>query len=123
MISRRRRHLLNAHLRTHRRQFERWRSAQQAAQAELGVALEIDRTSVGAAVSSLEERTIVERVAHASDARSYAIRLTAAGRRLADQASVLAGDAQDELLAGLTAGERRTLVALLQRIAGVSDER
>jgi len=89
-------------------------------QATIGTALEIDRTSIGVTIAELEAAGIVRRVVDATDRRGYAIRLTAAGRALAEKASERAVAAQEQFLAPLDARERRELVRLLQRLVGDS---
>jgi DNA-binding MarR family transcriptional regulator len=98
---------------------EMLRASSGLSQAELGTALGIDRTSVGALVAALEQRKIVERLPDPKDGRGYALRLTPAGRALADKASQRAVAAQAEFLAPLSEHERQQLISLLQRLLGI----
>ncbi len=94
---------------------EMLRAAPGLTQATLAAALEIDRTSIGVSIAELERLKVVERVDHPGDGRSYALRLTTAGRALAERASALALVAQQRFLAPLDEKEQRQLVTLLQR--------
>ncbi|MGO4614619.1 MarR family winged helix-turn-helix transcriptional regulator [Nocardia sp. 2YAB30] len=87
-----------------------------ASQAELGRRTRIDRSDVVAAVSDLAERGFVARSPDPADRRRNIVTLTAAGARHLDDLDQRLAGAQDELLAGLSAADRRTLVTLLTRI-------
>lgn len=74
------------------------------------------------AISKLADRLIpkrlVERAADAQDARAQTLALTARGRALVPELAALADTNDDACFAELSASERRTLEALLRRIAG-----
>lgn len=85
-------------------------------QADVGAVLGIDRTSMGQAVAQLEDRGWVERSANSDDLRSYALKLTDEGARLAREASRLAREAQLSFLQPLSAAEQAQLLSLLRRL-------
>ena len=95
---------------------EMLRASPGISQAALGSALGIDRTSIGALVSDLERRRILERAPDPDDGRGYSLRLSAAGRALADKGSQRALSAQAEFLSPLTEAEQRQLIVFLQRL-------
>ena len=85
-------------------------------QRELGELLQLNRTIVVKLVDGLEDRGLVHRVRNVADRRSYALQLSAAGRRLLRTAKprLIAGDAR--LTASLSEPERRRLKALLRQL-------
>ncbi|MBF6168367.1 MarR family transcriptional regulator [Streptomyces gardneri] len=85
-------------------------------QAELGRRTRIDRSDVVAAVNDLAARGFVERSPDPADRRRNIVTLTAAGARHLEELHERLALAQDELLAGFTERDRRTLVTLLTRI-------
>ena len=92
-------------------------------QMRLGGALALDRTTIGVVVKKLEERGLVARSVSEKDRRSKPVSITADG--LAHLLDVLpaAENAQDRMLAPLSATERRQFVSLLHKMAdGNNDE-
>jgi MarR family transcriptional regulator for hemolysin len=81
----------------------------------LGSALGIDRSTMVSLIDQLESAGLAKRRPSATDRRAREISITPKGRRLLQQARGLASDVEDEVLAGLTARERRELLALLRR--------
>ena len=69
-------------------------------------------------IDRLEARKSVRRVQSASDRRSFAIHLTASGRRLAERACRAELAAQQELLAEFDARELARFDAFLRRLVG-----
>jgi MarR family transcriptional regulator for hemolysin len=86
-----------------------------ANQQMLGSALGIDRSTMVSLIDQLESAGLAKRRPSATDRRAREISITPKGRRLLQQARGLASDVEDEVLAGLTARERRELLALLRR--------
>jgi DNA-binding MarR family transcriptional regulator len=86
-----------------------------AIQQELGSAMGIDRTTMVSLIDQLERAGLARRQTSARDRRAREIAITPKGRRLLQRARRLILEAEDEVLAGLTATERRELVALLRR--------
>ena len=95
---------------------EMLRASPGLSQIELGEALAIDRTSIGAAVAQLEALEVAERVANPADGRSYSVRLTTAGHRAAEKATKGALAAQRKFLEPLTEAERKQLFSILRKL-------
>ena len=86
-----------------------------AIQQELGTALGIDRSTMVSLIDQLEGAGLARRRPSATDRRAREIAITPKGRRLLQRARGLLSQVEDEVLAGLTAAERRELLALLRR--------
>ncbi len=86
-----------------------------AIQQELGSALGIDRSTMVSLIDQLEGAGLARRRPSATDRRAREIAITPKGRRLLQRARGLIAQVEDEVLAGLTAEERRELLALLRR--------
>jgi DNA-binding MarR family transcriptional regulator len=69
-----------------------------------------------AIVDELEARGLIERRPHPGDRRVHALYLTAAGRRLLARGRKIALEHEEDLMKGLSAADRRRLVALLQKV-------
>ena len=69
-----------------------------------------------AIVDELEARGLIERRPHPGDRRVHALYLSAAGRRLLARGRKIALEHEEELMKGLSAADRRRLVALLQKV-------
>jgi DNA-binding MarR family transcriptional regulator len=87
-------------------------------QQALGRFLRVDPGSVVDLVDELEGRGLVERRRNPADRRAYEIHLTQAGAEALDGADEAAAQAEELILAGLSAEERETLRALLLRVLG-----
>jgi DNA-binding MarR family transcriptional regulator len=68
-------------------------------------------------VDDLEAKGLVERRAHESDRRTYALHLTDKGKATMETISRIAREHRQDLLVALSDEEQGTLSALLQRIA------
>jgi MarR family transcriptional regulator, transcriptional regulator for hemolysin len=86
-----------------------------AIQQELGSAMAIDRSTMVALIDQLESAGLAKRRPSATDRRARQIEITPKGRRLLQRARRMVAQVEDEVLAGLTAEERRELEALLRR--------
>jgi MarR family transcriptional regulator, transcriptional regulator for hemolysin len=86
-----------------------------AIQQELGSAMGIDRSTMVALIDQLESAGLAKRRPSATDRRARQIEITPKGRRLLQHARRMVAQVEDEVLAGLTAEERRELEALLRR--------
>jgi MarR family transcriptional regulator for hemolysin len=86
-----------------------------AIQQELGSTLGIDRSTMVSLIDQLESAGLARRRPSATDRRAREIAITPKGRRLLERARGLISEVEDEVLAGLKAGERRELLALLRR--------
>lgn len=85
-------------------------------QAAIGRRLALDRSDLHAIVGDLERDGLVERARDPGDRRRNTVRLTAKGRGALKRLDARVQAAQDDLLAPLSAAERRQLVALLTRV-------
>ena len=86
-----------------------------AIQQELGAVMGIDRTTMVSLIDQLESAGLARRRPSAKDRRAREVAITPNGRRLLGRARRLISQAEDEVLAGLTAEERGDLVKLLRR--------
>lgn len=89
----------------------------QTSQADLGRAAALDRRDVTHTARGLEARHLVTRQPDPNDARRTLVELTEAGRSMLDQLDSAIDDAQNEVFAPLSAGQRRTLVDLLRQLS------
>jgi DNA-binding MarR family transcriptional regulator len=87
-----------------------------ASQASLGRRTEMDRSDVAAAVNELTDQKLAERATDQADRRRNIITITAKGRARLQRLNALLADAQDELLAPLSPGERQALAGMLTRV-------
>jgi DNA-binding MarR family transcriptional regulator len=87
-----------------------------ASQAALGRRLSIDRSDMHTLLGDLEQAGLVARVRDELDNRRILIDLTLAGSRMLKRLNRHVEAAQNELLAPLSASERRELVRLLTRL-------
>lgn len=87
-------------------------------QAELGRRLSIDRSDLHALLGELERDGIVTRVRDEQDRRCNVVMLTRAGQSVLARLDMRIDTAQDALLEPLSAGERRELSRLLQKLLG-----
>jgi DNA-binding MarR family transcriptional regulator len=87
-----------------------------ASQGPLADRLCLDRSDLVTFLDELETRGLVVRTADPTDRRRKIVELTPAGGQLLAGLDELVFAADEELLAGLSADERATLVRLLQRI-------
>jgi DNA-binding MarR family transcriptional regulator len=91
-------------------------------QHALGRCVGIDPSSMVSTIDELEEAGLVERRRHPSDRRAHAMHLTPKGREALVRGRTLARGAQEELLAPLSATERKQLHEMLLRVALHADE-
>ncbi|MEP9364058.1 MarR family transcriptional regulator [Nocardioides sp. CN2-186] len=84
--------------------------------AQLADHLGLDRSTVSGLVDRAAKRGLVERVSNDEDRRSSRVRLTAAGRRLAEDGADEISEAVAAMAVGLDVDERRTLRDLLARM-------
>ena len=87
-------------------------------QADLGRRIGLDRSDVTAAVNELERQGALERAADPADRRRNVVSITPAGQEQLDAMDVQLGEAQDELLAPLSAAERAELIRMLTALLG-----
>ncbi|WP_436492109.1 MarR family winged helix-turn-helix transcriptional regulator [Actinokineospora sp. HUAS TT18] len=88
-----------------------------ASQADLGRRCGLDRSDVAGAMTDLLERGWVDRAPDPADRRRNIVQLTKAGTKQLKTLDRAIGEAQDDLLAPLSAAERQQLNRLLTRLA------
>jgi MarR family transcriptional regulator, lower aerobic nicotinate degradation pathway regulator len=86
-----------------------------AIQQELGSAMGIDPSTMVSLIDELESAGLAKRRPHPQDRRARQVSITPKGRRLLQRARKKALEAEDQVLSGLTAAERRELLTLLRR--------
>jgi DNA-binding MarR family transcriptional regulator len=84
-------------------------------QQELGATMGIHPSTMVSLIDELESAGLAKRRPHPRDRRARQISITPKGRRLLQRARKMAFEAEDEVLRGLTATERRELLTLLRR--------
>jgi MarR family transcriptional regulator, lower aerobic nicotinate degradation pathway regulator len=86
-----------------------------AIQQELGSAMGIDPSTMVALIDELERAGLAKRRPHPQDRRARQVSITPKGRRRLQRARKLAFEAEDDVLRGLNARDRRELLKLLRR--------
>lgn len=84
-------------------------------QQQLSTDMGIDPSAMVKLINQLEEAGLAERRRRPNDRRAWEVKITPKGRHTLQQAKQLASDVEDEILGGLTAADRRQLLALLRR--------
>ena len=87
-----------------------------ASQADLGRSTGIDRSDVTAALAELESRNLIERTVDPENKRRNIVTLTPEGTERLDELDSVVSAIQDELLAPLTATQRRQFTPLISRL-------
>jgi DNA-binding MarR family transcriptional regulator len=75
-----------------------------------------DKSTMVYLIDQLEQQGLAERRDNPEDRRAYAVHLTELGRKRLAEAGEIVRRVEDDLLAPLSASERKTLDALLLRI-------
>jgi DNA-binding MarR family transcriptional regulator len=91
------------------------RAREGAIQQEIGSAMGIDPSTMVSLIDELEGAGLAKRRPHPKDRRAREVVISAKGRRALERGRGLAARVEDEVLRGLTAAERRQLLALLRR--------
>jgi DNA-binding MarR family transcriptional regulator len=86
-----------------------------AIQQELGSAMGVDPSTMVSLIDDLEAAGLAKRRPRPTDRRAREVAITPQGRRVLEQARGLAMQVEDDVLQGLTAAQRRQLLALLRR--------
>jgi MarR family transcriptional regulator, lower aerobic nicotinate degradation pathway regulator len=90
-------------------------SREGAIQQELGAAMGVDPSTMVSLIDQLEAAGLAKRRARPTDRRAREVAITPKGRRVLEQARRLAMQVEDDVLRGLSAAERRQVLALLRR--------
>jgi DNA-binding MarR family transcriptional regulator len=88
---------------------------QGAIQQELSADMAIDPSAMVKLIDELEAEGLAERRRRPRDRRAWEVVITPKGRRMLERARRLVAQVEDEVLGGLTAGDRRQLLALLRQ--------
>jgi DNA-binding MarR family transcriptional regulator len=91
-------------------------AAEGQSQQAIGEAIQAPASRMVAIVDELEQRGLVERRPHPTDRRVRALYLTGTGRKLLARGRKIAMEHEEELSRGLTAEDRKRLIALLQKV-------
>jgi DNA-binding MarR family transcriptional regulator len=94
-----------------------------SAQRELAAALRIQPSNIVALLDELQRRGLLHRAPDPADRRRHRVELTPRGRAALARATKAARAAEADLLAPLTAGERRQFHAYLVRLTAHSCDR
>jgi MarR family transcriptional regulator, lower aerobic nicotinate degradation pathway regulator len=86
-----------------------------AIQQELGSAMGVDPSTMVSLIDQLEGAGLAKRRPRPTDRRAREVVITPKGRRVLERARQLALRVEDEVLRGLSAAERRQMLALLHR--------
>ncbi|GBG57679.1 MarR family transcriptional regulator [Sporomusaceae bacterium FL31] len=99
-----------------------WKKDEQS-QIQLGKAMEMDRTTISGIIDRLAKQGLVSRMPHPEDRRVFMINLTDAGKNLEASASGLSVTANAQAAANLSEQEQATLVDLLKKMRGESNDK
>jgi DNA-binding MarR family transcriptional regulator len=86
-----------------------------AIQQQLSSDMGIDPSAMVKLINELEEAGLAERRRRPGDRRAWEVSITPKGRRALERARRFAMEVEDEVLGGLSAGDRRQLLTLLRR--------
>lgn len=89
------------------------------AQADLGRAVSLDPKDLVGVLDDLQTAGLVVRAPDPADRRKNAVSLTAGGEQRLEECTAVGKQANDELLAPLSAAERAQFLEMLRRISGV----
>jgi DNA-binding MarR family transcriptional regulator len=84
-------------------------------QQRLSTDMGIDPSAMVKLINELEEAGLAERRRRPNDRRAWEVTITPKGRDTLQRAKQLASDVEDEVLAGLSATDRRQLMTLLRQ--------
>jgi DNA-binding MarR family transcriptional regulator len=86
-----------------------------AIQQELSSDMGIDPSAMVTLIDELESAGLAERRRRENDRRAWQVTITPKGRRTLERGRRLAAEVEDDVLGGLTAADRKELVALMRR--------
>lgn len=88
-------------------------------QATLAATISFDRATLGGVVDRLEQKGLLQREVSAQDRRAKLLQLTRKGRQQLAACRPVVERLQADILAPLTAAERKAFVALAQKALGL----
>jgi len=88
-------------------------------QASLAATIGFDRATIGGVVDRLEQKGLLQRQVSAQDRRARELQLTAEGKRLLKACRPVVEALQPDILAPLTATERKAFMALAHKALGL----
>jgi DNA-binding MarR family transcriptional regulator len=91
-------------------------------QADIAMHLGVDATVLGKLLQDLETRGLLERRRVPEDRRRHELLITKSGRTLFSKADALRKSAENELLDKLVPSERKALLELLKKAAGLPSQ-
>jgi DNA-binding MarR family transcriptional regulator len=91
--------------------------AEGRSQRDVATAIGLPASRIVGLVDRLEAQGWVERRSSATDRRTHALHVTAAGRKVLDRVGAVSREHEAELTAGLDPAERTVLMGLLDRVA------
>jgi DNA-binding MarR family transcriptional regulator len=86
-----------------------------AIQQQLSSDMGIDPSTMVTLIDELEDAGLAERRRRPGDRRAWEVAITPRGRRTLERGRLFAAQVEDDVLAGLSAGDRRQLIDLLRR--------
>jgi DNA-binding MarR family transcriptional regulator len=86
-----------------------------AMQLEIASAMGIDPSALVSLIDQLESAGLAKRRPHPKDRRAREVVITPKGRRMLERGRRMVLEVEDEVLQGLSASERKELVALMRR--------
>ncbi len=89
-------------------------------QASLAAGIGFDRATIGGVVDRLEQKALLLRVVSENDRRARELTLTREGKKLLAAVRPLVEALQADILAPLTAAERRSFQALARKALGLA---
>jgi len=90
---------------------------------EMAEALELSTPTISVGVRQLEEKAYLTRLPHPDDGRAVQLFLTETGRMLLERSQAFHRQKFEQLLTGLNADERNTLLNLLERALNAAEKK
>lgn len=92
-------------------------------QVRLAGAIAYDKVTIGGVIDRLENKGLVTRTVSPQDRRMRLLQVTKTGERLLHKVRPVVMALQDDILAGLTRTERKTLVHLMEKVTIAGNDR
>ncbi len=91
-------------------------SNEELSQKDLGVKLLVDKSNITGLLDRLEKQGCIERTPHETDRRSYTIRLTKSGKKLAEKLDKRYVKRVHEIMSALTKKEIEEIIRLMRKV-------